>query len=70
MKVELSEDMPPNLVRIPHGWWLPEESEGEPGLSGVWEHSDGIVLSDEDRFLDPEQGMPTLRGLLCKVYPV
>jgi hypothetical protein len=36
-----------------------------------WDHSDGVVLSDEAYNLDPEQGLPDMRGgVLCKVYPV
>jgi anaerobic selenocysteine-containing dehydrogenase len=71
MKAGLREEMPPDLVRIPHGWWFPEQDQGEPGLSAGWEHSDGVVLSDEDYNLDPEQGLPDMRGgVLCKVYPV
>jgi anaerobic selenocysteine-containing dehydrogenase len=71
MKARFSDDMPPDLVRVPHGWWLPEETQGEPGLSAVWEHSDGILLSDDNYNLDSEQGLPDMRGgLLCKVYPI
>jgi hypothetical protein len=71
MKAGLRDEMPPDLVRIPHGWWFPEQDQGEPGLSAGWEHSDGVVLSDEDYNLDPEQGLPDMRGgVLCKVYPV
>ena len=71
IKAGLRDEMPPGLVRIPHGWWFPEEAQGEPGLSAGWEHSDGVVLSDEAFNLDPEQGLPDMRGgVLCKVYPV
>jgi len=71
MKAGLRDEMPPDLVRIPHGWWFPEETQGEPGLSAGWDHSDGVVLSDDDDNLDPEQGLPNMRGgVLCKVYPV
>jgi anaerobic selenocysteine-containing dehydrogenase len=71
MKAGLRNEMPPDLVRIPHGWWFPEQPQGEPGLSAGWDHSDGAVLSDDDFNLDPEQGLPNMRGgLLCKVYPV
>ena len=71
MKAGLRDEMPPDLVRIPHGWWFPEQAQGEAGLSAGWEHSDGVVLSDEDNNPDPEQGLPDMRGaVLCKVYPV
>lgn len=71
MKAGLRDEMPPGLVRMPHDWWFQEEAQGEPGLSAGWEHSDGVVLSDEAFNLDPEQGLPDMRGgVLCKVYPV
>lgn len=70
MKARLREEMPPGLVRVPHGWWFPEEAQGKPGLSAGFDHSDGMLLSDEDYNLDPEQGLPDMRGgILCKVYP-
>jgi len=62
MKAKLSDDIHPELVRVPHGWWKPEEAGGEPGLSGVWKHSDGILLDDDPAYLDREQGLPDLRG--------
>ena len=62
MKAKLSDDIHPDLVRVPHGWWKPEEPKGEPGLSGVWKYSDGILLDDDPAHLDPEQGLPDLRG--------
>ena len=71
MKAALSENMPQDLVRVPHGWWFPEEKQGLPGLSAAFEHSDAVVISDEDYNLDREQGLPDMRGgVLCKVYPV
>ena len=62
MKARLSDDIHPDLVRIPHGWWKPEETKGDPGLSGAWKHSDGVLLDDDPAYLDPEQGLPDLRG--------
>ncbi len=62
MKAKLSDDILPDLVRVPHGWWKPEEAKGEPGLSGAWKYSDGILLDDNPAHLDPEQGLPDLRG--------
>ncbi|MBW2062926.1 MAG: molybdopterin-dependent oxidoreductase [Deltaproteobacteria bacterium] len=71
MKAGLRDEMPPDLVRVPHGWWFPEQTQGEPTLSAGFDHSDAVVLSDDDYNLDPEQGLPDMRGgVLCKVYPV
>jgi anaerobic selenocysteine-containing dehydrogenase len=62
MKAKLSEDMHPDLVRVPHGWWKPEMPKGDPELSGAWDYSDGVLLDDDPAHLDPEQGLPDLRG--------
>ncbi len=71
MKAGLRDEMPPDLVRVPHGWWFPEQTQGEPTFSTGFDYSDGVVLSDDDYNLDPEQGLPDMRGgILCKVYPV
>jgi anaerobic selenocysteine-containing dehydrogenase len=71
MKATLSADMHPNLVRVPHGWYKPEKDQGEPSLSGAFEHSDGVLLDDDPALMDPEQGLPDLRGgRRCRVYPV
>ncbi len=70
MQVDFSEDYPPDLVAVPHGWWLPEQPQGDPGLSGVWEHSTSLLIPDDDENVDPEQGVADMRGgLLCKIYP-
>lgn len=66
-KVEVQEKMPEGVVRIPHGWWQPERSEGDGSLSGAWEFADAQICSDEDEFLDREQGIPQLKGSLCRI---
>jgi anaerobic selenocysteine-containing dehydrogenase len=62
LKAELRDTMPEELVRIPHGWWRPEEPQGTPHLSGALKHSDNVVLSDDDIYMDAEQGLIDLRG--------
>lgn len=64
MVVTIREDIPEGLIRVPHGWWLPEEKD-----QGAFEHNDGIVIPDTDEFLDREQGIPHLKGVPCKIYP-
>ena len=64
LKVLARQDMPKDIVRVPHGWWLPEEDD-----LGEWEHSDAIVAPDSEEYLDREQGIPHLKGIPCKVYP-
>jgi hypothetical protein len=62
--VTYREEIPEGLIRIPHGWWLPEEED-----LGAFEHNDGIVIPDSDDYLDREQGIPHLKGVPCKIYP-
>ncbi len=64
MLVTYREEIPEGLIRIPHGWWLPEEKD-----LGAFEHNDGIVIPDSDEYLDREQGIPHLKGVPCKIYP-
>jgi anaerobic selenocysteine-containing dehydrogenase len=67
----LDDAQPQGTLCVPHGWWLPEAAPGEnTGYSGAMLHNDGMLISDEDWNLNPEQGLPNLRGgLLAKVYP-
>jgi anaerobic selenocysteine-containing dehydrogenase len=62
MQADFSDDYPPELVSVPHGWWLPELHEGEKGLSGVWEYSTSVLLPDDDETVDLEQGVADMRG--------
>lgn len=64
MLVTEREEMPEGLIRIPHGWWLPEEKD-----QGAFEHNDAIIIPDTDDYLDKEQGIPHLKGVPCKIYP-
>jgi len=71
MKAQLRDDIQKDLVGVRHGWWKPEMNQGTPELCGVWDHSDGVLLSDDPALLDPEQGLPDLRGgRKCRVLPV
>jgi len=67
MAVVIRDDMPEGLVRIPHGWWLPEVAEGDGTLSAAWDHADAQLCPDEPDFLDVEQGIPHLKGIPCRV---
>ena len=64
MEVLVRDDVPEGLIRVPHGWWLPEEKD-----LGAFEHNDGIIVPDSDEYLDKEQGIPHLKGVPCKIYP-
>ncbi|MCP4756203.1 MAG: molybdopterin-dependent oxidoreductase [Proteobacteria bacterium] len=65
MKVKIRKDMPDDVVRVPHGWWLPED-EISP-LSGAFKHSDCVLIPDSEEYLDKEQGIPLLRGVPCRI---
>ena len=67
MKVAVRDDMPADLVRVPHGWWLPEEVGSKERLSGAWEMADAQLCRDDDDFLDAEQGIPHLKGIPCRL---
>jgi len=64
----VSTDTHPSVIRVPHGWWFPENKQGEPELSGLWDSADAVILHDDDRYCDKEQGNFALRGNMCKVY--
>lgn len=70
LKAELRDDMPRGVIRVPHGWWLPEVAEGDGTLSGAWLHADAQICPDDEINLDAEQGIPHLKGLPCRVIPV
>lgn len=70
LRAELDEAAHPDVVCAPHGWWFPERAQGVPGLSGLWESNSAIVMADSDDHCDPAQGLPQLRGMLCRVYKV
>ncbi|MFG6589294.1 molybdopterin-dependent oxidoreductase [Sulfitobacter sp. MOLA879] len=67
MKAAIRDDMPDGVVRIPHGWWLPERPEGDGTLSGAWDHSDAQICPDDPDHLDREQGIPHLKGISCRL---
>ncbi len=64
MLVTIRDDIPEGLIRVPHGWWLPEEND-----FGESEHNDGLVIPDSEEYLDREQGIPHLKGVPCRIYP-
>ena len=53
-------------VRVPHGWWYPE-TRGTEELAGAFLSSDAVLCSDDDEFLDYEQGIPHFKGFPGRV---
>jgi anaerobic selenocysteine-containing dehydrogenase len=69
LKTAIRADMPKGVVRVPHGWWLPERAEGDGTLSGAWEFADAQICPDDTEHLDREQGIPHMKGIACRVQP-
>ncbi len=63
LMAHLDDTQPPGTLRIPHGWWKPEQPQGlSADLSKATQHNDGVLFSDADWNLDKEQGVVNLRG--------
>jgi anaerobic selenocysteine-containing dehydrogenase len=56
-------------LRVPHGWWYPE-LRGQEALSGAFISSDAVLCSDDDEFLDLEQGIPHFKGYPGRVKKI
>ncbi|MBN3815405.1 hypothetical protein G3N57_01740 [Paraburkholderia sp. Se-20369] len=67
IKTAIRSDMPKGVVRVPHGWWLPERDEGDGTLSGAWELADAQLCPDDDDYLDREPGIPHMKSIACRV---
>ena len=67
MQTAIREDMPPDLIRIPHGWWKPETERGVGTLSSAWEFADAQLCPDDEDYPDREQGIPHLKGIPCRI---
>jgi anaerobic selenocysteine-containing dehydrogenase len=64
-----SDDAHPKVVRVPYRWTLPEAAPYAPGFSGLFQVADNNLTSDDPAYADPAQGIPSLRGLMCRVVP-
>ena len=56
-------------LRVPHGWWYPE-LRGKVELAGAFLSSDAVLCSDNDEFLDHEQGIPHFKGYPGRIIKV
>jgi len=66
-RVAVRDDMPRDLIRVPHGWWKPESRRGAEHLSGAWDYADAQITRDDEDYLDREQGVPHLKGIPCRL---
>jgi len=60
-KLAVQGSMKQGHLRVPHGWWYPE-LRGKVALAGAFLSSDAVLCSDDDEFLDHEQGIPHFKG--------
>lgn len=65
-QLSVQSSMKEGHVRVPHGWWYPETS-GREQLAGAFLSSDAVLCSDDDEFLDYEQGIPHFKGFPGRV---
>ena len=68
-ELAVKENMKEGHLRVPHGWWYPE-LRGQAELGGAFISSDAVLCSDEDEFLDYEQGIPHFKGYPGRVVKV
>jgi thiosulfate reductase/polysulfide reductase chain A len=64
-KCEYFQGIAPQVIYAEFGWWFPEQPEGEPSLSGLWQSNINAVIPD---ICDEASGTWVLRGIMCKVY--
>ena len=60
-QISIQQSMKEGHIRVPHGWWYPE-TRGQENLAGAFLSSDAVLCSDDDEFLDYEQGVPHFKG--------
>jgi anaerobic selenocysteine-containing dehydrogenase len=66
-RAKLTTGVDPRVVYVDYDWWFPESS-----LKTLfnWDKSNANILTSNDLTRCREFGTPTIRGILCKVYPV
>jgi anaerobic selenocysteine-containing dehydrogenase len=67
-QIAIYDTMKAGHIRVPHGWWYPE-LRGAADLAGAFISSDAVLCSDEDEWLDHEQGVPHFKGFPGKLEP-
>ncbi len=68
-KILVQASMKEGHLRVPHGWWYPE-LRGTEALAGAFISSDAVLCTDDDEFLDDEQGVPHFKGFPGRVVKV
>ncbi|PUB10271.1 molybdopterin-containing oxidoreductase family protein [Yoonia sediminilitoris] len=67
VQVKITDKMPDDLIRVPHGWWKPEMERGNGKLSGALMYSDNQMCREDFDYMDQEQGIPHLKGIPCRI---
>lgn len=68
-QVSVQESMKAGHIRVPHGWWYPE-LRGSEELGGAFLSSDAMMCSDDNEYLDHEQGVPHFKGFPARIEKV
>ncbi|USG62501.1 molybdopterin-dependent oxidoreductase [Sneathiella marina] len=68
-KISIHNTMKVGHIRVPHGWWYPE-LKGVEELAGAFISSDAVLCSDDDEFLDYEQGIPHFKGFPGRITKI
>ncbi|MDD5338722.1 MAG: molybdopterin-dependent oxidoreductase [Dehalococcoidales bacterium] len=69
MKAKASPICPPEVVSVPHGWWLPETDGTAPNLFSTWDHNVNNLTSMGNQGKSGFGGT-NYRSGLCRVYKV
>jgi len=64
MKASIVENMLPQVVCIPHGWWIPERAGPDHGVMDVCAN---VLTDDNPDNCDPYFGSSPLKGILCRL---
>ena len=66
-RAKVTTDVDPRVVYVDYDWWFPES-----GIENLYGRNMANlnVLTSNDLPRSREFGTPTIRGILCKVYPV
>lgn len=66
-RVNISEEIHPQMVDSQHGWWFPERDQKLPELFGAFESNANMLCPDDPEFCSPEIGSWPHSALLCRV---
>jgi anaerobic selenocysteine-containing dehydrogenase len=68
-KAKVTLEVPPWMVMVPHGWWLPETQGTEPYLYGIWEYNCNTLIPTGCQSKSGYGGGP-YKTMLCRVTKI